>query len=517
MVYGKVKKRFEIALDIKRSSSNREFEVVEGDNGNELIITLTDGGEVVELSGCMVCAVFSKSDGATAMQDNQGNGVTTDENNRLIIDLYPTSFAPGMVECEIQVYSGEEGNTLATSAKFNFKCRRGIFNKDTIMSTEEYPLLARTLMQAEELVRALNAGLEALGAVVYVAHAQINEKGSLVLTMTDGSIADLGNVVGDPGVYVGSGPMPESCSIQIDPAGQSELMEELKEYLAYLVQNVEGLAGVYAPAEHEHDAGEIASGALGVPRGGTGLSLLAEGCFLKGNGDASVALETAGTARASMGLGEGTEALQIPYGGTGAITAEDALISLGAAKLIHKHHADDAGAPTLLNNRADIPNGANIDAYRTAGSFLVASASIAASLRGGAPWTNGGFLLYVLYTTSTIAYPAQIAIQNVTGAAAYRRWDNASSSWGAWTYYLDSRSIKLKSGTCTLSGYGPVSLRIGDAGFRSAPAIFILPRNRIETGFFAEAFGFTEGQIQLRVKNDLQCQGVLCDYIAIGE
>lgn len=517
MVYGKVKKRFEIALDIKRSSSNREFEVVEGDNGNELIITLTDGGEEVELNGCMVCAVFSKSDGATAMQDNQGNGITMDEFNRLIIDLYPTSFAPGMVECEIQVYSGEAGNTLATSAKFNFKCRRGIFNKDTIMSTEEYPLLARTLEQAEELVRALNAGLEALGAVVYVSHAEIDEEGSLILTMTDGSKVALGNVVGNPGVYVGSGPMPESCSIQIDPAGQSQLMDELKQYLAYIIQNDDALAEIYALAKHDHAAGDISSGALEVTRGGTGLSALAEGCFLKGNGGASVALETAGSARASMGLGVGTGALEIPYGGTGAVTAEDALIRLSAAKAIHKHHADDAGAPTLLNNRTDIPDGANINEYRSAGSFLVASAAVAASLRGNPPWTNGGFLLYVLYTTSTTAYPAQIAIQNVTGAAAYRRWDNASSSWGAWTFYLDSRTIKMKSGTCTLSGYGPVSIRIKDAGFRSAPAVFIHPKDRTKSGFFAEAFSFAEGQIQLRVKGDFQCPGVLCDYTAIGE
>lgn len=100
-------KRFNVELDIKRSSSNREFEVVEGDNGNELVVTLTDDGEPVDLSGCIVIAVFSKCDGRTAQQDNQGHGITVggEHNNELTIELYTSSFAPGLVECEIQVIS----------------------------------------------------------------------------------------------------------------------------------------------------------------------------------------------------------------------------------------------------------------------------------------------------------------------------------------------------------------------------------------------------------------------------
>ena len=39
---GEVLKEFEIALDITRSISNREFSVVEGDTGNVLHILLTD-------------------------------------------------------------------------------------------------------------------------------------------------------------------------------------------------------------------------------------------------------------------------------------------------------------------------------------------------------------------------------------------------------------------------------------------------------------------------------------------
>lgn len=155
-----VEKSFSVSLDVKRSVANREIEVVEGDNGNIIEVTLTDNGQPVELAGCRVLAVFSKSNG-TSLQDSaaEGGGVTIDE-NRVRIALFTPSFAPGMVECELQVYSGEALKTLVTTAKFNFKCRRGIFNDDTAQATNEYPLLLALIGKCEALETGL-AGLTA--------------------------------------------------------------------------------------------------------------------------------------------------------------------------------------------------------------------------------------------------------------------------------------------------------------------------------------------------------------------
>lgn len=134
-----IKKRFNVALDIFRAASNREFEVVEGDTGNELCVALTADGRAVELTGLRVMAVFSNSRG-TACQDSANGGLAI-EGNVVTIPLNASSVAPGMVECELQIYSGENLETLVTSAKFNFSCRRCILNYDTIESTAEYPLL----------------------------------------------------------------------------------------------------------------------------------------------------------------------------------------------------------------------------------------------------------------------------------------------------------------------------------------------------------------------------------------
>ena len=141
---GEVLKKFEIALDIGRSISNREFSVVEGDTGNVLHILLTDDGEPVNLSGCRVLAIFSKSTGTSSQDSGAEDGgvcIGGAAGNEVTISLFSTSFAPGMVECELQIYSGAALKTLVTSAKFNFTCRRGILNDETVQSTGEYPLL----------------------------------------------------------------------------------------------------------------------------------------------------------------------------------------------------------------------------------------------------------------------------------------------------------------------------------------------------------------------------------------
>lgn len=150
-----VRKYFDVALDIAASIGNRAFTVVEGDTGNLLRISLTDGGEPVDLTGCRVIAVFSKSNGTAAQDSAQEEGgvlLRGALNNELHIQLYPASFAPGMVECELQIYSDASLSTLATTAKFNFNCRPAMLSEDALTSTPELPML-RSLMDQVEALR----------------------------------------------------------------------------------------------------------------------------------------------------------------------------------------------------------------------------------------------------------------------------------------------------------------------------------------------------------------------------
>lgn len=152
-----VKKTFTFDLDIKKAQSTPPPTLVEGDNGNEFIITLTDNGKPVDLTDCRILLLFSQPNGRTAQQDNDGNGIEMVEGavNKFTVNVYITSFSPGTNNCEVQVLSGENFGTLVTSAQFNFKCRRSILNEDTIKATDEYPILAKLTAVVEDTVAKL--------------------------------------------------------------------------------------------------------------------------------------------------------------------------------------------------------------------------------------------------------------------------------------------------------------------------------------------------------------------------
>ncbi|MDO4390896.1 MAG: hypothetical protein Q4C92_04775 [Clostridia bacterium] len=140
-----VNKVFDVDRDIKRPSSHRDFTVVNGDNGNRINVTLMDGDSPVDLTGCRIIAAFSRADGSTSLQDSgvQNGGITIspDDASKVAIDLFPASFSPGVVECELQVYSDSSLSTLVTTARFNFICREAIVNSSTVQASAEYPLL----------------------------------------------------------------------------------------------------------------------------------------------------------------------------------------------------------------------------------------------------------------------------------------------------------------------------------------------------------------------------------------
>lgn len=144
-----VNKTFDLSLDVKRPTYHGEFSVVNGDNGNIIHILLTDGEAAVDLTGCRVIAAFSRADGSASMQDSafEDGGITLggDSGNEVTIALSPASFSPGVVECELQVYSDSSLSTLITTARFNFSCRPSIINEDTIQSAPEFPLLKQVL------------------------------------------------------------------------------------------------------------------------------------------------------------------------------------------------------------------------------------------------------------------------------------------------------------------------------------------------------------------------------------
>lgn len=140
-------KEFSMALDMKRALPFRPFEVVEGDTGNVLHITLQNDGADMPLTGCGLCIVFASSAGF-AIQD-LSSGVSLAEGDGCIdVALNPSAYGAGSVSADIQVYSGENSETLITSTRFDFRCRRALISEDIIRANTAYPPLISATAEA---------------------------------------------------------------------------------------------------------------------------------------------------------------------------------------------------------------------------------------------------------------------------------------------------------------------------------------------------------------------------------
>lgn len=245
-----IKKSFPVMLDMKRSASNREFELVEGDTGNEITVTLKDDGQAVDLTGCRVLAVFSKSNGTSSQDSEAGSLIVS--GNTVTIPVYAASVAPGLVECELQVYSGENNDTLVTSAKFNFKCRRGILNADTLESTDEYPLLVGLIDDVNGLSEAVNAA-EAARASAEAARVSAEAARTLAETARSSAeeercAAEAARISAEEGRQASIAAMREETDAAIAELGEFSL-EQLAAAYSHSQQ-----AHDYADAWHTHSS-----------------------------------------------------------------------------------------------------------------------------------------------------------------------------------------------------------------------------------------------------------------------
>ena len=111
-------KTYALAIDMVRTIGQPPFEVVWGDTGNVLHITLTNDGAPVNLADRYVCVVF-RSGGGTALQDHtNGLSLLDAAAGVFSLRLLPQSYDAGDVSADIQVYSGENRETLITSRRF---------------------------------------------------------------------------------------------------------------------------------------------------------------------------------------------------------------------------------------------------------------------------------------------------------------------------------------------------------------------------------------------------------------
>lgn len=200
-----VPKEFNVALDIKRSVSNTNFEVVEGDTENYINITLTDDGTAVDVEANRVVAVFTHSKGCYLQDsDVEGGGVSIDD-NVITIHLKTESFSVGMVECELRIYG--ELYALSTTPTFNFSCRASLLSDETVAAHSNIDLLSGLIMQTGTALTNAQGMMDELSQMPFIDVVYSNQNPATAVNLTTSKI---------PGEYMGifcsASGRPESAS-----------------------------------------------------------------------------------------------------------------------------------------------------------------------------------------------------------------------------------------------------------------------------------------------------------------
>ena len=166
-------KDFFITLDMMRTLPFRPFEVVEGDTGNILHVTLLNNGDAMDLSGCKIQIAFASSTGF-AMQDETSGIEKTAGTGTFDIKLLPTAYGTGNVSADVQIYSGEDNKTLVTSTRFDFRCRKSLISEDIIRANVAYPPLVEAARVANEAAATALAAAERINTDIGEMNVQAN-------------------------------------------------------------------------------------------------------------------------------------------------------------------------------------------------------------------------------------------------------------------------------------------------------------------------------------------------------
>lgn len=152
-------KDYSITLDMMRTLPFRPFEVVEGDTGNVLHVTLLNNGDSMELGDCKIQVAFASSSGFS-IQDETSGIEKTALSGAFDIALLPTAYGAGNVSADVQIYSGDDDKTLITSTRFDFRCRKSLISGDIIRANAAYPPLVEATRTANEAAAAALAAAQ---------------------------------------------------------------------------------------------------------------------------------------------------------------------------------------------------------------------------------------------------------------------------------------------------------------------------------------------------------------------
>ena len=329
-------KDYSVVLDMMRTLPFRPFEVVEGDTGNVLHVTLLNNGDAMDLSGCKICVVLASSSGFS-MQDETSGVTKSAETGAFDILLLPTAYGAGNVSADVQIYSGENNATLITSTRFDFRCRKSLVSGEIIRANAAYPPLVEAARAANEAASAALAAAERIGNDIGEMNVQADWSETDILA--DAFIRNKPSIPSTPGAVGAAAALHAS---QHGPNGSDPVTP-----IAHASRHASGGADALSPANI--GAASLADGKVATDQASAAIAAYTANHTLALSDAGKLILMTlssAGTltipANASVAFTVGTE-LELCQYGAGALTVAAAsgvtLVSLDSAVLFAGRYA----------------------------------------------------------------------------------------------------------------------------------------------------------------------------------
>ncbi len=213
--------KYRFTLDMHMAQSQVSLPIALNDTARQFYISLADGGKIYHIADGYLAVVRIGRPTGTYIEQF----CPIEDNTNIVYDFAlntNTAIIEGLHKCEVTLYGPDGG--VVTTARFTMVVGARVVNSDNIIVTDASWTMIDNIAVEEakrqdgfkKAVADVEAAIEGIDdAIDEIVPPRVGENGNWFVHGEDTGVQAQGN----PGVYVGSGVMPEGYNVQVDPDG----------------------------------------------------------------------------------------------------------------------------------------------------------------------------------------------------------------------------------------------------------------------------------------------------------